>query len=125
MYEITIKKTFSAAHTLVIGGEREELHGHNFDVEITVSSATLDSDSVVMDFRHLKRKADEVLACLDHTYLNDIDYFKSVPPTSEQIARFIFERIKKGLPGENIVVSRVSVWESKNAWATYREDDCG
>ena len=120
MYEVTIKKTFSAAHTLIIGGVREDLHGHNFTVEITVSSHELDEEGVVMDFSILREKTDAILADMDHTHLNNLAYFKAVPPTAEQIARYIFERIAGGLSAASIAVSQVTVWESDNARATYR-----
>ncbi len=125
MYEITIKKIFSAAHTLTIGGEREELHGHNFAVEITVASEELDSDGVVVDFRVLKKKADEVLSLLDHKYLNDIGHFQKESPTAERIARYIFDKMKGRLPAPNLSIVQVTVWESDTARATYRESGRG
>jgi 6-pyruvoyltetrahydropterin/6-carboxytetrahydropterin synthase len=125
MYEVSIRKTFSAAHTLDIGGKCEDLHGHNFTVDITVSSQDLDSEGLVIDFRVLKGWADEILNELDHTYLNDLAPFKGINPSSESVARFIFDRIVEKARNKNITVSKVTVWESNSAWATYRGTESG
>ena len=119
MYEITIQKTFSAAHTLDIGSEREQLHGHNFKVEATVASEELNADGLVLDFRILKRWVRTILEELDHTYLNDLDPFRDTSPTSEHIARFIYERLEKDAVPLGLKVSRIAVWESEGSKATY------
>ncbi|MBN2538934.1 MAG: 6-carboxytetrahydropterin synthase [Deltaproteobacteria bacterium] len=119
MYEITVQKTFSAAHTLDIGSEREELHGHNFKVEATVASEELNADGLVLDFRILKRWVSVILEELDHTYLNDRAPFRDISPTSEHIARFIYDRLVKNAAPLGLKVSRVAVWESENSKAVY------
>ena len=120
MYTVTIRKTFSAAHTITIGGVKETMHGHNFAVEISVASPELDGEGVVIDFRKVKGHADAILKEMDHSYLNDLVFFKTTPPTSEHIARHIFDRMEKALSNDNVAVSQVTVWESENARATYR-----
>lgn len=125
MYEVSIRKSFSAAHTLDIGGKCEDLHGHNFTVDITVSSQDLDSEGLVIDFRILKEWTEDILDELDHTYLNDLPPFKDINPSSESVARFIFDRIVEKARDKNITVSKVTVWESNTAWATYRETESG
>ena len=83
MYEVTIKKSFSAAHLLKeIGGKCEELHGHNFLVEVSVKAESLNEEGLLIDFRVVKRWTDEVLEALDHKYLNELDYFKNTNPDS-------------------------------------------
>ncbi|MEA2014093.1 MAG: 6-carboxytetrahydropterin synthase [Thermodesulfobacteriota bacterium] len=119
MYEITVKKTFSAAHTLVIGGKREELHGHNFKVEATVSSEGLNKEGLVLDFRVLKKWLDEILEELDHTFLNDLTAFKNSSPTAENIATFIYNRMERYSVSMDLSVSRIAVWESENSKAVY------
>lgn len=125
MYEVSIRKSFSAAHTLDIGGKCEDLHGHNFTVDITVSSQDLDSEGLVVDFRVLKEWTAEIISELDHTYLNDLPPFKDINPSSESVARLIFDRIVEKSRDKNITVSRVTVWESNTAWATYRGTERG
>jgi len=79
MYEVTIKKTFSAAHIMKeIGGRCEELHGHNFMVEVSVSAPELNKEGLLIDFRVLKKWTHDILEALDHKYLNEVDYFKDI-----------------------------------------------
>ena len=125
MYEITVQKTFSAAHTLDIGSEREELHGHNFKVEATVASEGLNADGLVLDFRILKQWVSTILEDLDHTFLNDRAPFRDTSPTSEHIARFIYDRLEKNAVPLGLEVSRVAVWESEGSKATYTRDRSG
>jgi 6-pyruvoyltetrahydropterin/6-carboxytetrahydropterin synthase len=120
MYEVTIKKSFSAAHLLKeIGGKCEELHGHNFLVEISVEAESLNEEGLLIDFRVVKRWTDEVLEQLDHKYLNELDYFKNRNPSSEQIARFLYDRISEKAIQAKVALSKVTVWESENSCVTY------
>jgi len=125
MYEITVHKTFSAAHTLDIGSEREELHGHNFKVEATVASEELNTDGIVLDFRVLKQWVNTILEELDHTFLNDLAPFRDITPTAEHIARFIYDRLEKNAAPLGLAVSRVAVWESEGSKATYTTKNSG
>ena len=125
MYEITVKKTFSAAHTLNIGGECENLHGHNFTVEATIESEELNADGLVLDFRVLKKWVNEILEELDHTFLNDLPAFKNSDPTSENIARFIYNRLEENTSIMGLKVSRIAVWESENSKAVYTKSHSG
>jgi 6-pyruvoyltetrahydropterin/6-carboxytetrahydropterin synthase len=125
MYEITVKRHFSAAHTLQIGGTHENLHGHNFTVEVTLSSEVLDEEGLVVDFRLLKRWTDDILEGLDHTFINELGSFKDTNPTSENMARFIYEKIFERVHGKRYGVEKVTVWESESAKATYRGGEHG
>jgi len=121
MYDVTIKRSFSAAHTLRnIGGQCETLHGHNFVVEVTVAGEKLNREGVIIDFRILKQWTDQVLESLDHKYLNDIPYFKEISPSSEQIAKYIYDWVNSQTEPLDLTVACVTVWESENAKATYR-----
>ena len=120
MYEVTIRKSFSAAHLLKeIGGKCEELHGHNFLVEVSVASESLNDEGLLIDFRVVKKWTDETLEQLDHKYLNEIDYFKNINPSSEQLARFLYDRISEKSRQGNVTLSRVTVWESDNSRVSY------
>jgi len=120
MYEVTIRRSFSAAHTLKeVGGKCEELHGHNFVVEVSVTVPDLNREGLAIDFRVLKRWTEEILETLDHKYLNDIPYFNALNPSAENIARFVYERIAQKAHLQKIRVSRVTVWESEDARASY------
>ena len=121
MYEVTIRKTFSAAHILKeIGGKCEEMHGHNFIVEVTVAGPSLNSDDLLIDFRVLKGWTNEVLEEMDHKYLNDVECFKGMNPSSEQVARYIHGRLTEKVASLGLSLERVTVWESENARVSYR-----
>jgi 6-pyruvoyltetrahydropterin/6-carboxytetrahydropterin synthase len=116
VYKIKVEATFSAAHNLRgYKGKCEELHGHNWKVEISAASRKLDKIGMVMDFKCLKEKLNALLDRFDHKYLNDVLYFKRVNPTSENIAKYIFDNLKKEIPA----LDSVTVWESDKACATY------
>jgi 6-pyruvoyltetrahydropterin/6-carboxytetrahydropterin synthase len=120
MYNVTIKKSFSAAHILRnIGGQCETLHGHNFTVEVTVAGSQLNPEGVLIDFRILKQWTDQVLESLDHKYMNEIPYFKDINPSSEQIAKYIYDWIDGQVQAIDLAVACVTVWESESARATY------
>ena len=121
MYEVTIRKTFSAAHILKeIGGKCEEMHGHNFTVEVTVAGPSLNSEDLLIDFRVLKGWTNEVLEEMDHKYLNDVECFKDMNPSSEQVARYIYSRLADKAASLKLTLAQVTVWESENAWVSYR-----
>lgn len=120
MYEIKVITRFAAAHNLEnFKGRCEALHGHNWRVEARVVANTLDKAGVVVDFSDLKAALKEVLETIDHTYLNDHPFFKQNNPSSENIARYIFDELQKRMAGEGIKVASVSAWESEDACATY------
>ncbi len=123
MYEVTIKKTFSAAHILrEIGGKCEDLHGHNFIVEATVRGESLNGEDILIDFRDLKRWINEIMETLDHKYLNEIEIFEGVNPSSERIARYIHDRLADKIKSTCLNVARVTVWESENARVAYSNE---
>ena len=118
MYSIKIEADFSSAHNLRgYKGKCEELHGHNWKVEAVVESKALDKAGMVMDFHDLKAYLGAILDKLDHKYLNNLPYFKKFNPTSENIAKYIYDRVK----GQGVRVKSVTVWEAHNSSATYQE----
>ena len=118
MFSLKVEAFFSAAHNLRgYKGKCEELHGHNWKVEVAVSAQALDKNGILLDFHHLKALLNKALEKLDHKYLNKIPYFKKVNPTSENIAKYLFERLKPALPE----LAAVTVWESECCQATYYE----
>lgn len=123
MYEVTIIKSFSAAHMLAaIGGKCEELHGHNFKVEVTISAKDLNSSGILIDFRYVKGWLQEVLDSLDHKHLNEFYFFKGINPSSENIAKYIYQEMELKVTLAEVKVVRVKVWESESAAVTYIPD---
>ena len=119
MYEIKVKASFSAAHNLrKYHGKCERLHGHNWNVEAVFAYNALGKDGMAVDFREAKKILHDILEGLDHSYLNDNSFFKKTNPTSENIARFIFNRLKE----KNKNIRSVAVWENDSSCAVYTED---
>lgn len=122
MFKLTIRTGFAAAHNLVnYEGNCENLHGHNWKVEVAVISNELDEAGLAIDFKVLKREAGMIIQGLDHTYLNEHPAFSTISPSSEHIARFLYRQLSSQLNHEALKVDSVTVWESDNASACYYE----
>ena len=122
MYELAIETSFSAAHQLRgYGGKCEKLHGHNWRVNVYVTAEKLNEIGLAIDFTELKMIAEEIISPLDHTCLNEVFPFTEINPSSENIAKWVYDNLKKKLSGRNVQVSMVTVWESETASATYLE----
>ena len=120
MYELKILTQFSAAHQLrESGGKCEQMHGHNWKVEVRVRGEELDKHGLLIDFHDVKAATAEVLEGLDHKYLNEVPPFDHENPSSENIARHIFESLGPRLNNARASVSRVTAWESDTACASY------
>ena len=125
MFELKILTDFSSAHQLSMVGEKcENLHGHNWHVEVCVTGKELDRGGVLIDFGIIKKYVADIMATLDHKFLNELDFFSEyVPPSSENIAVYIAKSLQEKISQPGVHVSRVSAWESANACATYIVDD--
>lgn len=119
MFELKVLTQFAAAHQLtMVAKQCENLHGHNWKVEVCVAGEKLNNAGVLIDFGELKTHIRAVVEELDHTFLNDLACFDGVP-SSENIAVYIAEKVQEQLDEKGIRVSRVTTWESDNAAATY------
>jgi len=122
MYEIRVETEFAAAHYLrEYRGKCENLHGHNWKVEVRFRSDRLDRTGMLMDFKQAREIMHEVVCRLDHKYLNEIEEFKEVNPTTENLARILYKQIGARAP-EGIRVASVTCWESERCGATYFEE---
>ncbi len=122
MFEVSVRSSFSGAHRLRgYRGKCEELHGHNWDVEVCIGTSKLDETGIALDFKLLKQKLSDVLAEFDHCDLNKLHYFKKANPSAENIAKYIYTNLKKSLKIKGIKLVRVSVWETEDSCATFSE----
>ena len=120
MFELKILNHFSAAHQLTMVGEKcENLHGHNWRVEVYVKGERLNEAGVLIDFGVIKTHVKTIMKRLDHRFLNELPYFESEQPSSENLAIYIAKSLQEMIDDQGVVVSRVTTWESDNACATY------
>ena len=123
VFEVYVKACFSAAHSLRgYTGDCARTHGHNWAVEVFVRCKELDEIGIGVDFKDIKEAVKDVLQGLDHFNLNDLQTFKKVNPTSENIARFLYRQLGQKLNSSTVEVSKVKVSETPGAGACYWEE---
>jgi len=120
MFTLFVRETFAAAHRLEqYHGKCEALHGHNFKVEALFEGEKIGKEGMVLDFALLKAHLSQILADLDHKYINEIPFFEERASSSEYLALYIYDRLREMLRAEDVAVKEVRVWESDNAYAAY------
>ncbi|MGR3178444.1 MAG: 6-carboxytetrahydropterin synthase QueD [Candidatus Anammoxibacter sp.] len=119
MFEIIVEDTFSAAHNLRdYEGECENVHGHNWKVQIVLESEKINNQGLVIDFKDVKKIMHGLIDNFDHKYLNDLDDFSKNNPTTENISKLLFYALKDKMP-KDISVKKVTTWESEGFGASY------
>jgi 6-pyruvoyltetrahydropterin/6-carboxytetrahydropterin synthase len=125
MYEVTVEDTFAAGHYLRdYRGKCENPHGHNYKVRVTLRGAELDKAGLLLDFKDLKEVMKQVIDRLDHQMLNDIEPFKVLNPSAENIARYFYEQASsrlKSVTSGRVGVKDVTIWETDTTTARYSE----
>ncbi len=124
MFKLKISDHFSSAHFLKnYQGPCENLHGHNWKVELVIEGSKLNDLDLLIDFNELKKILKEILSQLDHQLLNDLPFFQNISPSSERLAEYIFKKAKEKLSNfPHLRVKEVSVYETEKASATYYEE---
>ena len=120
MFELKVVTNFAAAHQLkMVAKKCENLHGHNWKVEVCVAGETLNDAGVLVDFGEIKKHLSKVIAMLDHKFLNELEFFHDSNPSSENIAMYIAKALRAAINDDSIKVTRVTTWESEDSCATY------
>jgi 6-pyruvoyltetrahydropterin/6-carboxytetrahydropterin synthase len=125
MFEVYVEETFAAGHALRgYRGKCENPHGHNYRVRVTLTGAALDSAGLLFDFVALKKVMGEIIAGLDHRYLNDQPPFDAINPSAENIAKYFYEQTVAHLPpaANGARIAAITVWETDTTAATYRPE---
>ncbi len=122
MFEVSVEETFAAGHALRnYHGKCENVHGHNYRLRVTLAGERLDETGLLVDFTLVKQLMNAVVERLDHQFLNDVPPFDVLNPSAENMARYIYDEISKGLPvGSPARVSEIKLWETDTSIATYR-----
>ena len=121
MFEIYRECTFSASHQLRnYKGKCERLHGHNWRVRVYLMGESLDKSGMLLDFHELDAIMKEAIDAFDHRHLNDVGPFVENSPSSEMLAKVIFEDVQKRLPKDrDVAVKCCDVWENDASRARY------
>lgn len=120
MFEVSVEETFAAGHALRgYRGKCENVHGHNYRVQVTVEGGELDAIGMLLDFGEVKKLIRGVVARLDHQFINDLEPFTVINPSAENLAKYFFDEITGSLP-EPVSITQVKVWETDITAATYR-----
>ena len=123
-FEVMIERNFSSAHQLRgYQGKCENLHGHNYKIEIYARGRELDNIGLLVDFGELKAAADEVVQYLDHRNINELPPFdEELNPSAENLARYFLERVAARVTDERVQVYKVRCFETPTSVATYQID---
>jgi 6-pyruvoyltetrahydropterin/6-carboxytetrahydropterin synthase len=125
MFEVTVEDSFAAGHYLRnYKGKCENPHGHNYKVRVTLQGRELDQAGLLLDFKDLKTVMKPTIDRLDHQMMNDIEPFKTLNPSAENLAKYFFDetnlRLKSATSGR-VSVKVVTIWETDTTTATYFE----
>ncbi len=123
MFEVTVEQTFAAGHALRnYKGKCENVHGHNFKVQVVIEGEKLDDTGLLVDFLDVKTAMRAVIDRLDHQFLNDIPPFDVTNPSAENIAEYFYEEVLNHLVNTPVMIRlrEVKVWETDIQSATYR-----
>lgn len=122
-YTLKVLADFASAHTLRdYPGDCRRMHGHNWKLEVEVTSHRLNDHGMAMDFKTMKTATRQLAKTLDHRYLNDIPPFDEINPTAENIAQFFYQRLSETLNTDTAKISGVTVWETDRACVKYSEE---
>ena len=123
-YQLKVVTEFASAHTLRgYPGACSRMHGHNWKVELEAAASQLDDIGMGVDFKVMKNAANEVGNELDHRYLNDLEPFKEVNPTAENIAAYMYKQISARINSDSINVTALTIWETERACVRYSEEN--
>ncbi|HYO83224.1 MAG TPA: 6-carboxytetrahydropterin synthase QueD [Bryobacteraceae bacterium] len=124
MFEVTVEQTFAAGHSLrEYKGKCENVHGHNYRVQVTVQGKALNRIGLLVDFVDLKRAVREVIARLDHQFINDLEPFTTVNPSAENLSKYFYDEVSSALTLEpGVRIAQIRIWETDTSIAVYTPD---
>jgi 6-pyruvoyltetrahydropterin/6-carboxytetrahydropterin synthase len=132
MLYITRKEHFSSSHKLEnpklskelnedIFGKCNNFHGHNYYIEVTLAGTPDIESSYVMDLKLLKKIIhEEIIYKVDHKFLNEVDLFKGVIPTTENMAVIFWKVLEPKVKRVNASLYSVKLYETEKNYVEYR-----
>lgn len=131
MFAIRVRSVFSAAHALVINGQREPLHGHDWHVTLTIEGPVLDADELLWDFHAAEQDLTSIVTPFKNQNLNEVAPFSQTNPSAEAVAHHIgvkfaamlqtrLARYPKSLWADGLRLASVEVTEAPGCSAMWR-----
>ncbi|MFH1719946.1 MAG: 6-carboxytetrahydropterin synthase [Planctomycetota bacterium] len=119
MFTISVETSFRASHQLTLpGGRKEPVHSHDWLVTADVGSEKLNDMGVVMDFHLLRAMLDEVIAGFSDAALERDDHFRQNNPSAENVAKYIYDKLRDALP-DGVKLRNIRVVEEPGCSATF------
>ncbi len=121
MFEISVEYSFAAGHALRgYKGKCENVHGHNYKVQVTLAGEQLNPTGLLMDFVDLRANLKKLVERLDHRFLNDLPPFDQLNPSAENLAKYFSDELESQARAQGLRVEAVKIWETDTTSATYR-----
>ncbi len=121
MFEISVEYSFAAGHALRgYKGKCENVHGHNYKVQVTLAGEQLNSTGLLMDFVDLRASIKKLVERLDHRFLNDLAPFDRLNPSAENLAKYFSDELEPQVSAQGLRLEAVKIWETDTTSATYR-----
>ena len=122
MFSIQVTHEFCAAHSIILMGTQEPIHGHNFKTTAIISGSQLDSEGLLCDFHLVEQTLIQICQPFTNNNLNTTPPFDTLNPTAENIAKHIADQLAAKLDAAlapRAKVHSVSITEAPNCQATY------
>lgn len=124
MYTVSVRRNFVADHFLVGGdwGQENNLHSHEYQVEVRLEGKTLDQHGYLVDIVKIKDHMEELLSRFQGKVLNEISDFDGLNPSLEHFARIFCQALSSRIESPNLTSVTVKMWEDEIAWAAYQQE---
>jgi len=132
MLYITRKEHFSSSHKLdnpnlsvekneEVFGKCNNFHGHNYYIEVTLAGTPESDSNYVMDLKLLKKIInEEILDIVDHRFLNEVEMFKGIIPTTENMVLKFWEILEPVVKRENVKLYSIKLYETDKNYVEYK-----
>ena len=122
LYTLKVVVSFDSAHQLLgYDGPCSRVHGHTYKLEVEIQGKKLNHLGLLMDCYDVKKYVSPIVAQIDHFHLNDLEPFKTVNPSAENIAAWLFDRISESLDTDNSHIHAVTLWETERVSVRYEK----
>jgi len=124
MYSLGLRRDLVARHYLIGGdwGSENELHPHNYRIEVRLEGESLDRHGFIVDLVDLESHLDRLIARYRDRTLNELPEFEELNPSLEHFARILCQALAAALEPTSLTAFQVTIWEDEAAWAAYRQE---